>query len=194
MDLLLPAGSLLAAWPGLPDPNFAEAVLLMCEHTAGGAYGLVLNRPLELRVSDLLPDHPVLGQLSTRVGLGGPVEQQRLQFLHMLPGRIRGGVEVCTGLWIGGELEDVARVLAEAEAGGPATRSSGPPLLLLLGYAGWGGGQLEGELAGQSWMPAPFDASLVFGGEGDSWRRVVESVDPDRPRGVEDELGGASAN
>ncbi|MEO0651218.1 MAG: YqgE/AlgH family protein [Planctomycetota bacterium] len=190
MDLQLPAGSLLAAWPGLPDPNFAESVLLICEHGEGGAYGLVVNRALDLTVADLLPDHPVLGQLSAGVHLGGPVEQQRLQFLHMLPGRIRGGAEVCTGLWIGGELEDVARVLAEAERG----QASRPPVRLFLGYAGWAGGQLEGELAGSSWMPAPFDASVVFEGEGDAWRRVVESVDPDRPRGVEDELGGASAN
>ena len=187
MDLRLPSGSLLAAWPGLPDPNFAESVLLVCEHGEAGAYGLVLNRPLELAVSDLLPDHPVLGGLSATVRLGGPVEQQRLQFVHMLPGRIRGGAEICTGLWMGGELDDLAAVLAEVERG----ELSRPPLRLFLGYAGWSGGQLEAELAGRSWMPAPFDASIVFDEQDDPWRRLVDAADPDRPR---DPLDDPSAN
>ncbi|MHC4263942.1 MAG: YqgE/AlgH family protein [Planctomycetota bacterium] len=191
MDLQLPGGALIAAWPGLPDPNFAQTVLLMCDHSEQGAFGLVLNRLLELKVSDLLPDHPVLGRLSTAVYLGGPVDHQRLQFVHMLPGRIQGGREVCTGLWIGGDLDQLAEVLAESEDG----VGSEPPVKLFLGYAGWSEGQLESELAEGTWMPAPFDSNVIFSGQGErTWEAVVESVDPERSGEPDSTLGDASDN
>ena len=181
---------MLAAWPGLPDPNFERTVLLLCGHTEDGAYGLVLNRGLELTLAQLLPDHPVASQLTTTVQLGGPVEHARLQFVHMLPGRIRGGSEICTGLWLGGDLDDLAEVLLESQEG----RAPRPAVRPFLGYAGWTGGQLDRELVEGSWMPAAFDARAVFedGGE-EVWEAVVERADPER-RAPESDLGDESAN
>lgn len=191
MELLLPGGTLLAAWPGLPDPNFARSAIVICEHSEQGAYGLVFNRELEVTVGELLPEHPLLGGLHSAVALGGPVERSRLQFLHMLPGRIRGGVEICTGLWMGGELDALAEVLAEAERG----QAPEPPVKLFLGYAGWGEGQLEGELLSRSWMPAPFDGELLFGEGGDpAWEALVERADPDRRERAGGGIGDPSAN
>lgn len=191
MDVRLSGGTLLAAWPELEDPNFARSVVLLCDHTNDGAYGLVVNRPLDFRVGQLLPEHPLLGGLSTPVWLGGPVDHQRLQFIHMLPGRIQGGMQICTGLWLGGDLDALGEVLSEEERG----EVSGAPVRLFLGYSGWGAGQLESELTDATWMPAAFDADLVFAGPGErAWSRVVERVDPARSREPGGDLGGSSQN
>lgn len=174
MGVQVPGGALLAAWPGMSDPNFSRTLLLMCQHGEQGAYGLVLNRSLELTVDKLLPDHDVLGQLETPVHLGGPVDHSRLQFVHMLPGRVPGGHEICTGLWLGGEVDALADVLAEADRG----EIPPPPVRLFLGYAGWSPGQLEGELSEGSWLPAPLETRFVFEADGDeAWTDFVDRID-----------------
>ncbi len=175
MEVQVPAGALLAAWPGMNDPNFSRAVLLVCQHSEQGAYGLVLYRSLELTVDKLLPDHDLLGSSKTPVFLGGPVDHSRLQFVHMIPGRIPGGHEICTGLWLGGELDALAEVLTEAERG----EISEPAVRLFLGYAGWSPGQLERELSEGSWLPAPLATQFVFQAEGEeAWSSIVDSQDP----------------
>lgn len=172
MEVQVPGGALLAAWPGMSDPNFSRTVLLVCQHGEQGAYGLVLNRQLDLTVDRLLPDHPILGGLATPVFLGGPVDHSRLQFVHMLPGRIRGGHEICTGLWLGGELDALAEVLAESERG----EIPAPAVRLFLGYAGWSAGQLEYELSEGTWLPAPLETGLVFATHGDeAWSKIIDA-------------------
>jgi putative transcriptional regulator len=170
-DLRVDPGTLLAAWPDLLDPNFMHGVVLICQHSEQGAYGLVVNRPTEFELSDLLPDHPLLGSSSFPVHLGGPVDHATMQFLHVVPDEIPGGLCLDGKLWLGGELEAMARcVTADAE------RAAGK-LRVFLGYSGWGAGQLDAELAAGSWVPAPPSLDAVFGEVGEStWRRVVRSV------------------
>lgn len=173
--LRVPAGSFLAAWPDLRDPNFAHSLVLICQHDERGAYGLVVNRLLGLSVADLVPDHPLLGDLNTQTYLGGPVDHSQLQFLHRLPDRITGGVQVAEGLYLGGEVEGLAAELV---------RQARPPgedpadLRLVVGYSGWGAGQLEAELEEGAWVPVPFDPRLLFEGQGERlWRSAVQSVE-----------------
>ena len=105
------------------------------------------------------------------IHLGGPVGLDPLQVLHRVPGRISGGLEVATGIHVGGDLDDVARYILEDPVHARAH------LRLALGYSGWAGGQLEAELALSSWLPAPPDAELVFGGAGpEVWRKVGRSL------------------
>ncbi|MEW6073860.1 MAG: YqgE/AlgH family protein [Planctomycetota bacterium] len=170
-ELLVGAGTLLAAWPDLLDPNFMHSVVAICQHSTEGAYGVVVNRATKLKIRDLLSDHPVLGGLDFPVHLGGPVDHSTVQFLHTVPDRIPGGFCLDGTLWLGGELEAAARFLA-AE-GAKAERS----LRVFLGYSGWGAGQLEAELQAGSWLPAPLSLDAVFGEVGEAtWRRVVRSV------------------
>ncbi|HED65556.1 MAG TPA: YqgE/AlgH family protein [Planctomycetes bacterium] len=169
-ELLLEPGTLLAAWPDLMDPNFMHTVLVLCRHTEEGAFGFVTNRRTEFTVADLLPDHELLAHSSFPVHLGGPVDHSTLQFLHTLPDRIPGGVQVTGELMLGGDLDALARALDELGD------DAGARVRLLLGYSGWGAGQLEGELRSGSWIPAPHTPSAIFGPEGeDQWRRVVRS-------------------
>lgn len=170
-ELRVAAGTLLAAWPDLMDPNFMHGVIMVCQHSEEGAYGLVTNRRTEFKVSDLLPDHPLLGKSAFPVHLGGPVDHATMQFLHRAPDQIPGGLCLDGELWLGGELDAMGRFATRDEA--RARRH----LRVFLGYSGWGAGQLEGELQANSWLPAPASLETVFGEEGErAWRRVVRSV------------------
>ncbi len=173
MELLAQPGTLLAAWPDLRDPNFRHAVLLMCQHSDAGAFGLVVNRATSMTVKDLLPDHPLLKQSAFRVHLGGPVSHETLQFVHALPDDIPGGFPLSEELWLGGDLDALGRVLL---SGSPKEHSR---VRVVVGYSGWGPGQLDMELAIGSWVPAPPRLDAVFGADQEAtWRRVVRSIGP----------------
>ncbi|MCC6409942.1 MAG: YqgE/AlgH family protein [Planctomycetes bacterium] len=163
-------GTLLAATPEMLDPNFMHAVVLVCQHANEGAYGLVLNRRSEYTTRTLLSEHPTLGRYDHPIYVGGPVQLNSMQILHRAPDHIDGGVELVPGLWIGGELDHVARFIAEQEATEDRVR-------LLVGYAGWGAGQLDAELAGGSWVPAPCAPEDVFRRDPENlWRDVLRTI------------------
>lgn len=145
------AGCLLVAQPGLLDPNFRQTVVLLCAHDRGGAFGLVLNRPLEITVQAVLP------AWGTRLGPddvlfhGGPVEPDSAFGIARDPSRT-------VGEHIIGDLcqIDLSRE-PEASPGLRAVRA-------FIGCAGWAAGQLEAELLGEGWRvvdPAPDDAFTI---------------------------------
>lgn len=174
MNLLVDQGTLLAAWPDLLDPNFMHAVLLMCHHNEEGAYGLVVNRPTEITVGMLLQEHPLLGDSEFPVHLGGPVDHGTMQFLHTVPDKIPGGLMLTDEIALGGDL-DALGVYLRSEPERAPTR-----VRVLLGYSGWGAGQLENELSVGSWVPAAVDRDVVFGADPEeTWRRVVASIGGD---------------
>ncbi len=170
-NLRVAQGTFLAAGPDMLDPNFMHAVVLICEHTGEGAYGLIVNRPTGQTAEAILSDHPPLSEHAFPIHQGGPVGLDTLQVLHRADDRIPGGVPLLDDLWIGGELLDVARLVGEDRE--EAQRR----VRLFLGYAGWSPGQLEYELAIGAWLPAQARAELVFGADGEAaWREVVRSV------------------
>jgi len=183
-QLRIEPGTLLLSAPSLLDPNFMHTVVLMIQHDDDGAFGLVVNRATEATLGDLLPEHPELGAATARVHGGGPVGLDTLQVLHRAPEALRGGIAVSLaqesqgartisepGLHLGADLEDVAAFLSEE------TR---PERLLrfVVGYAGWGAGQLDAELRAGSWIPRALDLELVFSGEPAEtvWRRALRSL------------------
>lgn len=171
LDECLAPGWMLAAWPDLMDENFMHRVLLMCRHTSHGAFGLILNHPMEAGTDTLLSSHPILGKLNFPIFKGGPVDAGTLQYVHRVPGDIPGAQQVSDDLWMGGDFEALARFIERRpeEAQGFVR--------LFLGYAGWSGGQLEAEVAEGSWIPAPPDADEVFHADPEgAWRRVLCSL------------------
>ena len=140
-------GCLLVASPELLDPNFARTVVFILSHDGDGSFGLVLNRPLEVTLHDVL-ESPGEGAERLPVLRGGPVQPEMLQFLaHGLAGER----ELLPGVSVGGDLDDLLRHVR----GGGAARA-------YAGYAGWGGGQLERETVEGSWIVAPARAEHVF--------------------------------
>lgn len=171
MELQTPPGTLLLSVPQMLDPNFMHSVVLLCEHSEDGAYGLVVNRATDVTIDQLVPDHPVLSTATFPVFSGGPVGRDRLQFVHRVPDRIPGGVELATGLHVGGELDSLAELIAVDPRAADKVR-------VFLGYSGWGEGQLEAELATGAWLPAPLNLELVFrGSEPEAvWRHALRSL------------------
>jgi putative transcriptional regulator len=173
-DLSIPQASFLAAGPDLLDPNFMHAVVLMCQHSGEGAYGLIINRPSEVLARDVLAGHELMKSSALRMFIGGPVSLETLQVLHRAPDHIRGGVQIAEELWIGGDLDDIGRYAASA----PEEVSRN--VKMFLGYSGWGAGQLEVELATGSWLPAPLATARVFQIEPKNlWRSVVRDLGPE---------------
>lgn len=151
-------GQLLIAMPALADPNFSHSVALICEHTERGALGIVLNRPLTMRMGEVFeqmgldPARPALRDLP--VLRGGPVQQDRGFVLHAPDDRrwdssiaINDDLAVTTS-------RDILQAIAAGD--GPSQ------VVMALGYAGWDSGQLEAEILQNAWLNAPCDPSIVF--------------------------------
>jgi len=149
---------LLVAMPALADPNFSHSVTLVCEHNERGALGIVINRPLEMRMAEVLEqlsletsdarlrDMPVLA--------GGPVQRDRGFVLHRPgPRRWESTMRVSKSLHVT-TSRDVLAAMAEGEGPDPA--------VIALGYAGWEAGQLDEELLQNAWLTVPCDESLIF--------------------------------
>ncbi len=167
------APTLLLAMPQMEDPNFARSVVLLCKHETEGAMGLVVNRQTETLVSSVVElDPPLRHDSGMKIWIGGPVEPQRgWLLLGYDPGP--ESIEVGGGLYLSAS-SDVLRRLIEEEHGGTERR-------FLLGYAGWGGGQLESELAASAWLTVDVSKELIFGAEPERmWERAIRSlgVDP----------------
>ena len=151
------SSQLLIALPALDDPNFSRSVALICQHDEEGAMGVVVNRASEYSLGDVLAQMNLETRdpaLANQIVLnGGPVHPERGFVLH------DGGKQWDSTLAIGAGLalttsRDILEALAEGE--GPEH------VVVALGCAGWGAGQLEFELGENSWLTAPADNELLF--------------------------------
>ncbi|WP_100632926.1 YqgE/AlgH family protein [Pseudomonas qingdaonensis] len=148
----------LIAMPHMADPNFAHTLTYIVEHNANGAMGLVVNRPQELNLADILeqlrPDtEPPARCIHVPIHIGGPVQTDRGFVLHTNDKTFQVTVQL-DGLALS-TSQDV--LFAIADGVGPAQS------LITLGYAGWEAGQLEAELADNAWLNCPFDPEIIFG-------------------------------
>jgi putative transcriptional regulator len=147
----------LIAMPGLVDSNFSRTVTYVCEHTAQGAMGIVVNRPLNLHLGDMLDQlsipTPYAGARELPIYLGGPVQTDRGFVLHsgdrMWDSTLRITPQVCVTT-----SKDILESIAQGE--GPAYA------IIALGYAGWSSGQLESEMGANAWLSGPASEQVLF--------------------------------
>ncbi|MFM9864764.1 MAG: YqgE/AlgH family protein [Micropepsaceae bacterium] len=176
-------GQVLIAMPSMPDPKFSEAVVFLCAHSKQGAMGLVLNKVVSnITFVDLLkqlrirPGKPVSGR---PILFGGPVETGRGFVLHT-PDYSAGDATVKVGQNVGLNVGLTATVdVLKAIADGQGPKDA----MLALGYAGWGGGQLEKEIQKNGWLTCPADEYLLFGPElQGKWKYAIRKLgfDPSR--------------
>lgn len=164
----------LIAIPQLGDPNFVRSVVLILHHDSDGAFGLVINHPIELTLGAFAREHEMACHSRVRevpVLRGGPVEPTRGWILHA-DGELAEREDVLPGLAVSGSMESLTRLLAE-----------GTPMRLLLGYAGWGEGQLEHEMAQGSWLTVEADPKHVLvTPASECWNEILREmgVDPAR--------------
>jgi len=150
-------GQLLVAMPAMDDPRFARAVVLLCQHNDDGAMGLVVNRLSEYRLSEIFAQMQISGisaGVADRVVLaGGPVQTDRGFVLHAGTRDWDSTLRITPSLAVS-TSRDVLDTIASGQ--GPER------FLLMLGFAGWGPGQLESELADNAWLTVPADDELLF--------------------------------
>ena len=147
----------LIAMPAMTDTNFAQTVTYIWEHNADGALGIIINRPLQMKLADVFEQLKLttasddIGQQS--VLQGGPVQTDRGFVLHQIGGtwehtrQVSSRIQVTTS-------PDILRAMAQGT--GPDTA------IVALGYAGWSAGQLEAELAQNAWLTVPADERILF--------------------------------
>ena len=151
------ANHFLIAMPALSDPHFAKTVTYICQHGPEGALGIIVNRPSELKVGDIMEQMNIsianAALASMPIYFGGPVQPERGFVLHEPMGRWDSTLEVSSRLSL-----TTSKDILEAIA-----RDEGPrKILIALGYAGWGSGQLEKEIVENSWLNAPAETSIIF--------------------------------
>jgi putative transcriptional regulator len=163
--------ALLLSMPQLQDPNFAKTVVLLCDYGPGGAFGLVLNRPTDMPASDMVRlEPPVAAGNALPLWIGGPVEPERgWILLGDEPPEdfkcLRDGLYLSTS-------PSLLRAVLEAT---PAPRAR-----IIAGYAGWGPGQLDEELAHSSWLMSDVDLDLVFETPADAmWETAIRRMGAD---------------
>lgn len=161
------AGTLLVAPPLSEDPNFQQAVVLVCEHGDEGTFGLILNRELTLRMEDVLEE---LASYPAPLSLGGPVQQNTLHYLHRLGDAVPESVAVADGVYWGGDFESIKSLVL-------AGRGKAEDLRFFLGYAGWGAGQLSEEIENGGWILADASVENIFPeDQGKLWRAVLRAL------------------
>lgn len=168
----LAAGRLLVATPALRGPFFQRSVILLLEYSVeSGALGVVVNRPTDVALAQVLPGEPALADGSHRAWLGGPVGRDRVTVLFRANGApplpAGGSLPVVDGIHVG-VLPGVLRALVEAGRGSDQWRA-------YVGYAGWAPGQLEGELVGGSWTIEDGAARWILAGDAEAvWPALME--------------------
>ncbi len=171
-------GTFLIAVPSLKDPNFEHTVVLICDHSKDGAFGLVINRILLnsfvnlldwLDIKESVEDMPVF--------YGGPVKPEQGYILFIPEGRQYSSINVKDNL----ALTTAKEILIDIAKGrGPKK------FLFALGFAGWSPGQLEYELMIDSWLVAPMDKRIIFDMPvNERWRAAADSIGIDLTRLVD---------
>jgi putative transcriptional regulator len=158
-------GHLLIATPQLLAPVFSRTVLLMLEHTEEGAAGVILNRPTDATVTDISERiFPERFEWEKPMSLGGPVPGP-LMVLHTLEDL--ADQEVLPGVYNTVDSDKIEQII----------RRKPEPSLIIANYAGWGPGQLEGEIEDDSWFSMPSSMRHVFWeGEADLWDVVIQAI------------------
>jgi putative transcriptional regulator len=147
----------LIAMPGMADPYFAKTLTLICEHSDKGAIGVVVNKPIDLTLASLFGEINIALEdaalRETNVLFGGPVLMDRGFVLHQPLGEWSSTLKIDDELGL-----TTSKDILEAIAAG-----TGPSrVLVTLGYAGWGPGQLEDEVARNGWLSVDANADVVF--------------------------------
>jgi putative transcriptional regulator len=148
---------LLIAMPALADPNFAQTVALVCDHSDQGALALILNKPLPMRMGEIfqqldieIGDGPLSGRPVLR---GGPMQTDRGFVVHPAVGQWDSTLKVSDTLHVTTSRDILAAI----------ARGEGPQeAIVALGYAGWDGGQLEDEIRANAWLSAPVESAIIF--------------------------------
>ncbi len=158
-------GKLLVAHRGLKDPFFTKSVVLLIHSDRQGAWGVIINRPTEVKLSQVMPEFRISDPKSDTVYFGGPVNVERVIFLIQSPKPLEHASHICDDIYISGSLALLQKLVDE----------SGPSRFrIFAGSAAWGPGQLDREISVGSWNILQADAETLFQKGADKiWQELI---------------------
>jgi putative transcriptional regulator len=163
-------GKLLLSEPFMNDPNFKRTVVLLASHNEEGSVGFVLNRPMELKLGQVIEEFQ---DNFFPIWDGGPVQRDALFYVHTMGEEIPESNEIIKGLYWGGNFETVKALIK-------GNKISENEIRLFIGYSGWGAEQLQEEIKRNSWLVANATIELVMnaGASSDAklWQDVLKSM------------------
>ena len=160
------AGQLLLAHPALRDPYFRRSVILPSAHSAEGAMGVVLNRPLDKQLGELNSEFAFGPLAGVPVYAGGPVEPEQLI--------------IVSWQWLEEESAFQLHFGVEPEQAAEMVGTPGITLRAFVGYSGWGKGQLENEMKHDTWLVSTVEGEILGQADGTAlWRQILGSLDPE---------------
>lgn len=146
-------GTLLIATPDVEIGLFFRGVILVCEHSPNGSFGLVINKSLELELPEDIMNMETMSNPHVGIRAGGPVQTNQMMLLHTSSRVPNQTLQVCDGVFLGGDLQFLQETLSDP---------NGPAINLCFGYAGWGAGQLEREFLDGGWFIHPGSERVIF--------------------------------
>lgn len=146
------SGKILLAEPFMLDPNFKRSAVLLCEHNKDGSVGFIINKPLNMRIDELIDGFP---EFDSEVMFGGPVQTDTIHYIHNVGDLLEESVKVADGIYWGGNFEKL-KFLISSNLILPHN------IRFFVGYSGWSEGQLKDEMGYGSWVLAEMDANYLF--------------------------------
>ncbi|MCC5831476.1 MAG: YqgE/AlgH family protein [Chlamydiales bacterium] len=149
----LEKGTFLIATPDVESGIFFRSVLLLCEHSPNGSFGIVINKNLELELPEEILSLEQLNNANVGIRAGGPIQTNQMMLVHSSSKIPEQTIEICEGVYLGGDLQFLQDAIIE---------ENGPALRLCFGYAGWQAGQLEREFLDSGWFICPASSKHIF--------------------------------
>jgi putative transcriptional regulator len=170
LDLKPAQGTLLISEPFLRDYYFRRSVVLLAEHDESGSFGLIINKPIEIKLNEIVKDFP---DFDASVYIGGPVKTDNLFVLHTLGSKIPSSSKIIEGLYWGGDI-DVIKSMIEDKKIHPQN------IRFFIGYSGWEADQLNRELKENSWVVTKLKSEkILHESPTDMWKNILKSMGED---------------
>ncbi|HSX04021.1 MAG TPA: YqgE/AlgH family protein [Rhabdochlamydiaceae bacterium] len=164
----LSKGTLLLASPDIDAGIFFRTVIILCEHTPNGSFGIIINKPLEVQLPEDLLNLERQANPHVAIRAGGPVQPNQMMLVHSADFIAQQALKLCDGVYLGGDLQFLQEALANP---------SGPFVHLCFGYTGWPAGQLEREFLNGNWFLHPGSSRLVFETPADKmWQTILREM------------------
>jgi len=149
----LERGTFLISSPEIDAGLFFRGVILLCEHTPSGSFGLIINKPLDIEIPPELINITDASNPSIGLRAGGPLQTNQMMILHDSPDIPEQTLRVCDGIYLGGDLDFLQEIIND---------SQGPRVRLCFGYVGWDAGQLEREFLDGQWYLKGASSNHLF--------------------------------
>ena len=172
-DKIPERGKILISEPFLSDIFFYRSIVYLTDHSSKGSVGFILNKELDIKVSDALEG---FDECDATLYMGGPVAPDTLHYIHSLGKMIPNSLEINNNIFWGGDIDVIRSAIKAGKVAANQIR-------FFLGYSGWTAGQLEKELNENSWVIVSTGQELVMNNYGENtWKRVLRSINKKKYR------------